>query len=129
MATLGQTSTRETLVYVAWKCSSRVNDIRDGLVMSVECECPDLDCRCDPWRVACATIIPNHVCGSSIECILERCALEADGRACLSIEAVALKVCGLFGRFCLRLHRGYFLVGPFLLKYGKKDPIGVLGEV
>ncbi|PKI67003.1 hypothetical protein CRG98_012541 [Punica granatum] len=47
---------------------------------------------------------------------------------CLSIETVALKVCGSFGRFRLRLHRGYPLSGPSPLKYRKKDPIGVLRE-
>ncbi|OWM75359.1 hypothetical protein CDL15_Pgr021075 [Punica granatum] len=51
-------------------------------------------------------------CGSSVECMLERYALEADGHACLSIEMVALKVYGSFGRCRLQFHRGYLLVEP-----------------
>ncbi|PKI69347.1 hypothetical protein CRG98_010253 [Punica granatum] len=67
-------------------------------------------------------------CSASISCTLEKCALEADGHACLSIETVALKACGSFERFRRRLHRGTSLSGPSLLKYRKKDPIGVLEE-
>ncbi|OWM73722.1 hypothetical protein CDL15_Pgr026826 [Punica granatum] len=59
------------------------------------------------------SLSPIMLCGSNIGCTLKRCALEADGHACLSIGTVALKVYGSFGRFGLRLHRGYLLVGPF----------------
>ncbi|PKI34395.1 hypothetical protein CRG98_045216 [Punica granatum] len=49
----------------------------------------------------CAIIVLDRACGSSISCTLDMCALEAGGTS---------------------------LSGPSLLKYRKKDPIGVLRE-
>ncbi|PKI74509.1 hypothetical protein CRG98_005129 [Punica granatum] len=96
--------TGDAPVYVAWKWSSWVDDVRDGLGVNSS---------------------PIVFCGSNVECMLERCALEADGHACLLIEMVALKVCGSFGCFRFRLHREYLLVEPFPTKWkvGRAYPL------
>ncbi|OWM82750.1 hypothetical protein CDL15_Pgr008631 [Punica granatum] len=41
---LARASTGDALVYVAWKWSSWVDDVRGGLSVNVERECPDLHC-------------------------------------------------------------------------------------
>ncbi|PKI77730.1 hypothetical protein CRG98_001854 [Punica granatum] len=46
---LARASTEDALVYVAWKCSSRVDGVRGGLGANVGCECLGQDCRCDSW--------------------------------------------------------------------------------
>ncbi|PKI68950.1 hypothetical protein CRG98_010630 [Punica granatum] len=61
---LVRTSTGDTPVYVAWKCLSWVDDVRDGLGASIERECPGLYRRCDSWWAVCATVAPDHLMSS-----------------------------------------------------------------
>ncbi|OWM80130.1 hypothetical protein CDL15_Pgr002571 [Punica granatum] len=41
---LSRASTGDAPVYVIWKCSSWEDDVRDGLGVNDECECPNLHC-------------------------------------------------------------------------------------
>ncbi|PKI77674.1 hypothetical protein CRG98_001904 [Punica granatum] len=49
---------------VAKKRSSWVDDARGDLGASVERECPNLHCRCDPSWVACVIVPPDRLASS-----------------------------------------------------------------
>ncbi|OWM87223.1 hypothetical protein CDL15_Pgr017481 [Punica granatum] len=107
-----RTLTRDAPVYVA--CRGRI-------VASFNQGCPSVGALYNHRPRSCLWL--QH------QLYAERCALEADRHVCLSIETVALKDAARSDASVVSFIGGTSLSSPSLLKYRKKDPIGVLEEV
>ncbi|PKI74526.1 hypothetical protein CRG98_005068 [Punica granatum] len=77
---LMQTSTVDAPVYIAWKCSSWVDDVQGGLSANVERECSVFSVDVDRGRRFPRSSLLTLSCGSRNWCLLEKYALEVDGR-------------------------------------------------